>query len=242
MKGLVYGGPGERTWTDIPARTGPPGRGHPHRRRHHLRHRPAHPRRRRSRSDPRTGAGPRGRRHRRRGRRRSQWADRGRPGVLASCISACGVCRYCRTGSYGQCLGGGGWILGHLVDGVQSQYAWIPFADLSTYKLPDRGTCGSVLMTPRRLGPTSRMPCARTSRTRSRWRCRPAGPSSPKPELSRTTACTPAAPASASTVVTWSAGPRGPAGRPAWAGGGSSGSQGCRRQRHRSGRPRRGGR
>jgi alcohol dehydrogenase len=57
--------------------------------------------------------------------------------VLASCISACGVCRYCRAGSYGQCRGGGGWILGHLVHGVQAQYARIPFADLSTYKLPD---------------------------------------------------------------------------------------------------------
>jgi alcohol dehydrogenase len=56
--------------------------------------------------------------------------------VLASCISACGVCVYCRRQSYGQCLGGGGWILGHLVDGVQAQYARIPFADLSTYKLP----------------------------------------------------------------------------------------------------------
>jgi alcohol dehydrogenase len=56
--------------------------------------------------------------------------------VLASCISACGVCRYCREGSYGQCRNGGGWILGHLVDGVQSEYARIPFADLSTYKLP----------------------------------------------------------------------------------------------------------
>jgi len=56
--------------------------------------------------------------------------------VLASCISACGVCRFCREGSYGQCLGGGGWILGHTVDGVQSEYARIPFADLSTYKLP----------------------------------------------------------------------------------------------------------
>jgi alcohol dehydrogenase len=55
--------------------------------------------------------------------------------VLASCISACGACRYCRQGSYGQCLGGGGWILGHLVDGVQAQYARIPFADLSTYRL-----------------------------------------------------------------------------------------------------------
>lgn len=57
--------------------------------------------------------------------------------VLASCISACGVCRYCRQGSYGQCLGGGGWILGHRVDGVQAQFARIPFADLSTYRLPE---------------------------------------------------------------------------------------------------------
>src|SRR6478609_649087 len=31
-------------------------------------------------------------------------------------VSACGRCCYCRTGSYGQCLGGGGWILGHLID------------------------------------------------------------------------------------------------------------------------------
>ena len=58
--------------------------------------------------------------------------------VLASCISACGICRYCREGAYGQCLGGGGWILGHLVDGVQAEYARIPFADLSTYHLPDQ--------------------------------------------------------------------------------------------------------
>ncbi|MBY8874165.1 zinc-dependent alcohol dehydrogenase family protein [Micromonospora sp. PLK6-60] len=56
--------------------------------------------------------------------------------VLASCISACGVCRYCRQGAYGQCLGGGGWVLGHTVDGVQAEYARIPFADLSTYRLP----------------------------------------------------------------------------------------------------------
>jgi alcohol dehydrogenase len=56
--------------------------------------------------------------------------------VLASCISACGICSYCRTGSYGQCRNGGGWILGHTVDGVQAQYARLPFADLSTYRLP----------------------------------------------------------------------------------------------------------
>jgi alcohol dehydrogenase len=56
--------------------------------------------------------------------------------VLASCISACGSCRYCREGAYGQCLGGGGWILGHRIDGVQAEYARIPFADTSTYLLP----------------------------------------------------------------------------------------------------------
>ncbi|GAA3950356.1 zinc-binding dehydrogenase [Actinoplanes auranticolor] len=60
--------------------------------------------------------------------------------VLASCISACGVCRFCREGSYGQCVGGGGWILGHTVDGVQAEFARIPFADLSTYKLPSSVT------------------------------------------------------------------------------------------------------
>ena len=57
--------------------------------------------------------------------------------VLASCISACGTCRYCREGHYGQCRNGGGWILGHTIDGVQAEYARLPFADLSTYRLPE---------------------------------------------------------------------------------------------------------
>src|SRR3954449_801857 len=61
-----------------------------------------------------------------------------RPGdrVLVSCISACGRCRFCRDGSYGQCRGGGGWILGHLIDGTQADYVRVPFADTSTYLLP----------------------------------------------------------------------------------------------------------
>jgi alcohol dehydrogenase len=56
--------------------------------------------------------------------------------VLVSCISACGRCRYCRESAYGQCLGGGGWILGHLVDGTQAEYVRVPYADLSVYPLP----------------------------------------------------------------------------------------------------------
>ena len=38
---------------------------------------------------------------------------------------------------YGQCQSGGGWILGHLVDGTQAEFARIPFADNSLYKIPE---------------------------------------------------------------------------------------------------------
>ncbi|MGW1002690.1 zinc-dependent alcohol dehydrogenase family protein [Streptomyces sp. NPDC002520] len=60
-----------------------------------------------------------------------------RPGdrVLVSCISSCGQCRFCRERRYGQCRGGGGWILGHLVDGTQAEYVRVPYADLSVYSL-----------------------------------------------------------------------------------------------------------
>jgi alcohol dehydrogenase len=43
--------------------------------------------------------------------------------VLMSCVSACGRCRYCKAGRYGQCLGGGGWIFGYKINGVQAEYA-----------------------------------------------------------------------------------------------------------------------
>jgi alcohol dehydrogenase len=56
--------------------------------------------------------------------------------VLLSCISACGRCRYCKEARYGQCLGGGGWIFGHLIDGLQAEYARVPFADNSVFKVP----------------------------------------------------------------------------------------------------------
>jgi alcohol dehydrogenase len=71
-----------------------------------------------------------------------------RPGdrVLISCITACGRCRYCREGSYGQCIGGGGWILGHRIDGTQAEYVRVPFADNSTYPVPAGVTDEEVLM------------------------------------------------------------------------------------------------
>lgn len=66
--------------------------------------------------------------------------------VLVSCITACGACRYCREGMYGQCIGGGGWILGHKIDGTQAEKVRVPFADTSTYPVPEGVTDEEVLM------------------------------------------------------------------------------------------------
>lgn len=66
--------------------------------------------------------------------------------VLVSCITACGACRYCREGMYGQCLGGGGWILGHKINGTQADKVRVPFADTSTHAVPEGVTDEEVLM------------------------------------------------------------------------------------------------
>jgi alcohol dehydrogenase len=66
------------------------------------------------------------------GVRRVRVGDR----VLVSCISSCGACRFCREARYGQCLGGGGWILGNEIDGTQAEFVRVPFADNSTYAVP----------------------------------------------------------------------------------------------------------
>jgi alcohol dehydrogenase len=57
--------------------------------------------------------------------------------VLVSCITSCGRCRFCKDGHYGLCTGGGGWIFGHTIDGLQAEYARVPFADTSVYKVPE---------------------------------------------------------------------------------------------------------
>ena len=66
--------------------------------------------------------------------------------VLVSCITSCGACRFCREGRYGQCLGGGGWILGHKIDGTQAEYVRVPFADTSTYQVPPGVADEQILM------------------------------------------------------------------------------------------------
>ncbi|MDQ1496663.1 MAG: alcohol dehydrogenase [Actinomycetota bacterium] len=66
--------------------------------------------------------------------------------VLVSCITSCGTCRFCRERRYGQCLGGGGWILGHKIDGTQAEYVRVPFADTSTYPVPAGVADEQILM------------------------------------------------------------------------------------------------
>jgi alcohol dehydrogenase len=66
--------------------------------------------------------------------------------VLVSCISACGACRFCREARFGQCIGGGGWILGNEIDGTQAEFVRVPFADNSTYRVPAGRSDEEVLM------------------------------------------------------------------------------------------------
>lgn len=44
------------------------------------------------------------------------------------------------------CTGGGGWILGHLIDGTQAEYVRVPFADTSTYLVPEAVSDEALLM------------------------------------------------------------------------------------------------
>jgi alcohol dehydrogenase len=66
--------------------------------------------------------------------------------VLVSCISGCGSCQFCREARYGQCLEGGGWVLGHHIDGTQAEYVRVPYADTSLYRIPDGVSDEAILM------------------------------------------------------------------------------------------------
>ena len=59
--------------------------------------------------------------------------------VIISCITNCGACSYCRKGlpSHCQTVGGIGWIFGHLIDGTQAEFVRVPFADSSLYAIPE---------------------------------------------------------------------------------------------------------
>ena len=61
--------------------------------------------------------------------------------VLVPCIMRCGKCKACADKFYGHCKEGG-WVLGNTINGLQTEYARIPLADASCYRLP-RGVDGA---------------------------------------------------------------------------------------------------
>jgi len=64
--------------------------------------------------------------------------------VLVPAITNDGQCDFCRRGMYSHCRNGG-WIFGHLIHGLQAQYARAPYADTSLYKIPEDLTDEQVL-------------------------------------------------------------------------------------------------
>lgn len=62
--------------------------------------------------------------------------------VIISCIKSCGHCENCKAGLYSHCLGdegqsGIGWVFGHLIDGTQAEYVRVPYAENSLHLVPE---------------------------------------------------------------------------------------------------------
>lgn len=59
--------------------------------------------------------------------------------VLVPAITSCGRCGPCKRGMAAHCeaVGGIGWIFGHLIDGVQGEFARVPYAETSVHRVPD---------------------------------------------------------------------------------------------------------
>lgn len=71
--------------------------------------------------------------------------------VIISCIKSCGHCGNCRKGLFSHCLGdegqaGTGWIFGHLIDGTQAEFVRVPYAENSLHKLPHGVTDDEAVM------------------------------------------------------------------------------------------------
>jgi alcohol dehydrogenase len=59
--------------------------------------------------------------------------------VLVPAVTSCGRCLPCNRGMAAHCeaVGGIGWIFGHLIDGVQAEFARVPYAETSVHAVPE---------------------------------------------------------------------------------------------------------
>ena len=84
--------------------------------------------------------------------------------VLVPAITKCGRCEYCQRGmpSHCQTVGGIGWIFGHLIDGTQAESVRVPYADTSLYAIPaQRHATSRPSSWPTRCRPAMRSGCSR---------------------------------------------------------------------------------
>jgi len=67
--------------------------------------------------------------------------------VLVPAITSCGRCGPCKRGMAAHCKGAGGigWIFGHLINGLQAEYARVPFAETSVHVVPEEVSDEQVL-------------------------------------------------------------------------------------------------
>jgi len=68
--------------------------------------------------------------------------------VTVPAITNCGICEYCKKGlpSHCQnCPGGVGWIFGHLIDGTQAEFVRVPYGETSVQVIPDSLSYSEVL-------------------------------------------------------------------------------------------------
>ena len=71
--------------------------------------------------------------------------------VILSCVSSCGRCSNCKQGLYSHCMDpegtpGIGWIFGYMIDGTQAEYVRVPFAENSAYKVPPGMTDAEAIL------------------------------------------------------------------------------------------------
>ena len=64
--------------------------------------------------------------------------------VSANCETFCGECFFCKRGYINNCINGG-WKLGCSIDGCQSEYVRVPYANTGLTKLPENVTYKNAL-------------------------------------------------------------------------------------------------
>ena len=153
MKALVYGGPGQKSWTDVPDPEDPESQRRDRQGGHHhdLRHGPPYPQGRRARRDQGPDPRPRGRRDHHRGRLLGDQPQGGGPGdhLLHQVLRPLRQLQdrpVLALHGRGRGSPGIGWVFGHLIDGTQAEYVRVPYAENSLHLLPEGVTDEQAVM------------------------------------------------------------------------------------------------